>query len=109
MLPPTKKGRSQLQHGSRELVLGVSLLGIRRRFRPRLPKNPNAQGVATSGRLMWRWFAGLLVFGVLAGCREEPDNAAEKVVRGLRAYKISASTESPTVLQPADISRLSFE
>src|SRR4051794_39941975 len=114
MLPPTKKGHSQLQHGSRELVLGVSLQGIRTRFRARLPKNPNAQGVATSGRLMWRWFAGLLVFGVLVGCGEEPDNPAQKVVRGLRAYKVSARTDSrvqhfPTVLQPADISRLSFE
>jgi len=58
--------------------------------------------------------AALFVFGVLAGCGEDTDNPAEKIVRGLRAYKISASTESrvqyfPTVLQPADISRLSFE
>jgi len=55
----------------------------------------------------------MLVFG-LQGCSERKQEAAEQPVRGLRAYKVAAKTESrvrrfPTVLQPADVSSLSFE
>ncbi len=50
----------------------------------------------------------------LSGCGKEQDKSGDKVVRGLRAYKVAATTASrvqrfPTVLQPADISQLSFE
>lgn len=54
-----------------------------------------------------------LVLG-LQGCGEKDRGAAEQPVRGLRAVKVSATAESrvrrfPTVLQPADVSSLSFE
>ena len=50
----------------------------------------------------------------LSNCTKEKNNSAEQVVRGLRAYKVVASAESrirrfPSVLQPAEVSRLSFE
>ena len=55
----------------------------------------------------------IVVFG-LQGCSEKKQEATEQPVRGLRAYKVAATTESrvrrfPSVLQPADISSLSFE
>jgi RND family efflux transporter MFP subunit len=54
-----------------------------------------------------------LLFG-LSGCGKEQDKSADGVIRGLRAYKVAGTTDSrvqrfPTVLQPADISQLSFE
>jgi RND family efflux transporter MFP subunit len=54
----------------------------------------------------------VLLFGLQA-CSEK-EQAAEQPVRGLRAYKVSARAESrvrrfPSVLQPADVSLLSFE
>jgi RND family efflux transporter MFP subunit len=55
----------------------------------------------------------ILVFG-LQGCGDKRQEAAEQSVRGLRAYKVAAKAESrvrrfPSVLQPADVSSLSFE
>ena len=55
----------------------------------------------------------ILVFG-LQGCGDKKQEAAEQPVRGLRAYKVTAKAESrvrrfPSVLQPADVSSLSFE
>ncbi|MGC2087161.1 MAG: efflux RND transporter periplasmic adaptor subunit [Bradyrhizobium sp.] len=55
----------------------------------------------------------ILVFG-LQGCGDRKQAAAEQPVRGLRAYKVAAKAESrvrrfPSVLQPADVSSLSFE
>ncbi len=55
----------------------------------------------------------VLIFG-LQGCGEKKQEAAEQPVRGLRAYKVTAKAESrvrrfPSVLQPADVSSLSFE
>jgi RND family efflux transporter MFP subunit len=54
-----------------------------------------------------------LVFG-LQGCGDRKQEATEQPVRGLRAYKVAAKAESrirrfPSVLQPADVSGLSFE
>ena len=50
----------------------------------------------------------------LSNCSQKQDSSSEQVVRGLRAYKVAASAESrvrrfPSVLQPAEVSRLSFE
>src|ERR1700738_3107228 len=55
----------------------------------------------------------IIVFGLQA-CSEKKQEATEQPVRGLRAYKVVAKTESrvrrfPSVLQPADVSSLSFE
>jgi RND family efflux transporter MFP subunit len=55
----------------------------------------------------------VLLFG-LSSCTEKQDDSAAQLVRGLRAYKVSARAESrvrrfPSILQPADVSRLSFE
>src|SRR3984893_4624332 len=55
----------------------------------------------------------VLVFG-LQGCSEKKQEATEQPFRGLRGYKVAAKTESrvrrfPSVLQPADVSSLSFE
>jgi RND family efflux transporter MFP subunit len=55
----------------------------------------------------------LLVFG-LGGCGGKDQEVTEQPVRGLRAFKVTAKAESrvrrfPTVLQPADVSGLSFE
>jgi RND family efflux transporter MFP subunit len=55
----------------------------------------------------------IFVFG-LQGCSEKKQEATEQPVRGLRAYKVAATAESrirrfPSVLQPADVSSLSFE
>jgi RND family efflux transporter MFP subunit len=58
--------------------------------------------------------ACLLVLCGLSACGVKQGASADQVIRGLRAYKISAYTESrvrrfPSVLQPAQVSRLSFE
>ena len=55
----------------------------------------------------------IVAFG-LQNCSEKKEAANEQLVRGLRAYKVSARAESrvrrfPSILQPADISVLSFE
>ena len=57
--------------------------------------------------------SAVLVVG-LQGCGEKKQEASEQPVRGLRAYKVAAKAESrvrrfPSVLQPADVSSLSFE
>jgi RND family efflux transporter MFP subunit len=59
-------------------------------------------------------FVTLALLLTLGGCDKQQDKSADKVIRGLRVYKVAATTESrvqrfPTVLQPADISQLSFE
>lgn len=56
----------------------------------------------------------ILVLIALSACKEEQGASADQVIRGLRAYKISAYTENrvrrfPSLLQPADVSQLSFE
>ena len=59
----------------------------------------------------------LVVLTMLCGlcsCGKEENKSADNVVRGLRVYKIATTSEIrvqrfPTVLQPADISPLSFE
>jgi RND family efflux transporter MFP subunit len=61
----------------------------------------------------WLLTCLILVFG-LQNCSEKKEEAKEQPVRGLRAYQVSAKAESrirrfPSVLQPADISGLSFE
>ncbi len=53
------------------------------------------------------------LFG-LEGCGENKDTAKQQPLRGLRAYKVAARAEScvrrfPSILQPADVSVLSFE
>src|SRR5690349_19764381 len=61
---------------------------------------------------------GLLVCIVLGfalqNCSRQSDQASEQPLRGLRAYKVSATAENrvrhfPSTLQPADVSVLSFE
>jgi RND family efflux transporter MFP subunit len=57
--------------------------------------------------------SAVLVVG-LQGCGDKKQEASEQPVRGLRAYKVAAKAESrvrrfPSVLQPADVSGLSFE
>src|ERR1700726_3640884 len=57
--------------------------------------------------------SAMLLFG-LQGCGDKKQEATEQPVRGLRAYKVAAKAESrlrrfPSVLQPADVSSLSFE
>lgn len=56
---------------------------------------------------------GLILLLCLCSCSEKKEEAVEQV-RGLRAYKVAATAESrvrrfPSILQPADLSRLSFE
>ena len=55
----------------------------------------------------------LVAFG-LQNCSQKKEAANEHLVRGLRAYKVAARAESrvrrfPSILQPADVSLLSFE
>src|ERR1700731_2415448 len=57
--------------------------------------------------------SAVLVAG-LQGCGDKKQEATEQPFRGLRGYKVAAKTESrvrrfPSVLQPADVSSLSFE
>jgi RND family efflux transporter MFP subunit len=56
----------------------------------------------------------LLVGFGLENCSEKKEAGNEQLVRGLRAYRVAARAESrirrfPSVLQPADVSQLSFE
>lgn len=56
----------------------------------------------------------MVVFGLQACGEKKQDSTEQQPVRGLRAYKVSAKAENrvrrfPTVLQPADVSSLSFE
>src|ERR1700722_12355323 len=58
-------------------------------------------------------FCAIIVFGLQA-CSGKEQEVTEQPVRGLRAFKVNAKAESrvrrfPTVLQPADVSGLSFE
>src|SRR3984893_12290029 len=69
---------------------------------------------ARYGRPVLRLLAGVFVLCVLCGCEKEEGKSVGAPVRGLRAHKVAANTESrvqrfPSVLQPADISGLSFE
>jgi RND family efflux transporter MFP subunit len=73
-----------------------------------------AQTEPTMDRLFLRILIGAILVLGLQGCSEKKQEATEPPVRGLRAYKVSAKAESrvrrfPTVLQPADLSSLSFE
>jgi RND family efflux transporter MFP subunit len=57
---------------------------------------------------------GLVLIVALCSCSETQKAPPEQTVRGLRAYKVAATAESrvrrfPSILQPADVSRLSFE
>ncbi|WP_350334676.1 efflux RND transporter periplasmic adaptor subunit [Coralliovum pocilloporae] len=50
----------------------------------------------------------------LVACDDQPENKAETVVRGLKTVVVSASAKTtrrhfPSVVEPADITRLSFE
>ena len=56
----------------------------------------------------------LVVLLALQGCSEKKEEAKDQPVRGLRAYKVSERAENrvrrfPSILQPADVSVLSFE
>jgi RND family efflux transporter MFP subunit len=56
----------------------------------------------------------LVVLLALQGCSEKKEEAKDQPVRGLRAYKVSEWAENrvrrfPSILQPADVSVLSFE
>jgi RND family efflux transporter MFP subunit len=60
-----------------------------------------------------RWFIALIAFAAMAGCREE-ETDAKPVVRGLKVHEIAeierAQTRRfPGVLEPADLTVLSFE
>ena len=60
------------------------------------------------------WLLACLPILALQGCGQKKEAAGEDVIRGLRAYKVAAEAESrvrrfPSVLQPADVSVLSFE
>jgi RND family efflux transporter MFP subunit len=66
-----------------------------------------------SGRALRFVICAIIVFGLQA-CGGKDQEATEQPVRGLRAFKVAAKAESrvrrfPTVLQPADVSSLSFE
>jgi RND family efflux transporter MFP subunit len=56
----------------------------------------------------------LVVLLALQGCSDKKEEAKDQPVRGLRAYKVSERAENrvrrfPSILQPADVSVLSFE
>src|SRR6202790_817538 len=75
-------------------------------------KSPQSEPTM-SGPLSRFVICAILVFG-LQGCSEKKQEATEQPARGLRAYKVAAKAESrvrrfPSVLQPADVSSLSFE
>ena len=66
-----------------------------------------------SGRPLRFVICAIIIFGLQA-CSEKDQEVAEQPVRGLRAFKVVAKAESrvrrfPTVLQPSDVSSLSFE
>ena len=65
-------------------------------------------------RPLFGFLTCLSLLFLLSNCSQKQDSSSEQMVRGLRAYKVAASAESrvrrfPSVLQPADVSRLSFE
>ena len=65
-------------------------------------------------RSLSRLFAVLMLTFGLQACSEKNQQADNQPTRGLRAYKVSATAGSrirrfPSILQPADISGLSFE
>src|SRR6202043_3361642 len=65
-------------------------------------------------RQLSRFAVSAVLVAGLQGCGDKKQEASEQPVRGLRAYKVAATTESrvrhfPSVLQPADVSSLSFE
>jgi RND family efflux transporter MFP subunit len=71
-------------------------------------------GAVTMSRPLSRLLACLVLLFGLQDCGEKKQEAAEQPVRGLRAFKVAEETESrvrrfPSVLQPADVSVLSFE
>ena len=56
----------------------------------------------------------LVVLGGISGCSPKQDDLSTELVRGLRAYKVAAKAEArvrqfASLLQPAEVSRLSFE
>ena len=66
------------------------------------------------GRLLSGFVICALAAFCLQGCGKKEQDVTDQPIRGLRAYKVSAKAESrvrrfPTVLQPADVSSLSFE
>jgi RND family efflux transporter MFP subunit len=67
-----------------------------------------------SSKLLSGFLVCLMALIGLQSCGEKKEEAKDQLVRGLRAYKVSARAESrirrfPSILQPADISVLSFE
>src|ERR1700726_5019901 len=65
-------------------------------------------------RQLSRFAVSAVLVAGLQGCGDKKQEATEQPVRGLRAYKVAAKAESrvrrfPSVLQPADVSSLSFE
>jgi multidrug efflux pump subunit AcrA (membrane-fusion protein) len=69
--------------------------------------------VKTCRRLQTLSACAILLFG-LQSCSDKNNQSEEQPVRGLRGHKVTASAESrvrhfPSVLQPADLSLLSFE
>ena len=65
-------------------------------------------------RPLFRFLIGAILVVGLQNCGQKKEEITQQPVRGLRAYKVSATAESrvrrfPTVLQPADVSSLSFE
>jgi RND family efflux transporter MFP subunit len=69
-------------------------------------------GAMTLRKLIGPVVCSVVLFG-LQGCGEKKEEAKDSI-RGLRAYKVSERAESrvrrfPSILQPADISVLSFE
>jgi RND family efflux transporter MFP subunit len=65
-------------------------------------------------RLLPRLLTCLTLLAGLQDCSQQNTAGEEQPVRGLRAYKVAATAESrvrrfPSVLQPADLSLLSFE
>ena len=56
----------------------------------------------------------LVVLAGISGCSPKQDDSSAELVRGLRAYKVAAKAEGrvrrfASLLQPAEVSRLSFE
>jgi RND family efflux transporter MFP subunit len=75
---------------------------------------PVAPGAVTMSRRISRLAICLILLFSPQGCGEKQEAATEQPVRGLRAYTVVAKAESrarrfPSVLQPGDVSTLSFE
>ncbi|HEY4918936.1 MAG TPA: efflux RND transporter periplasmic adaptor subunit [Xanthobacteraceae bacterium] len=81
----------------------------------RRTKAPARQDAAAKFRkLACGALLGFVALFGLQSCGENKDTAKQQPDRGLRAYKVSARAESrirrfPSILQPADLSLLSFE